>query len=413
MVLGLLLITIPLSLGEEEEAQDLLVGLASSDRIRRELSHAGLLRLGRDIRPAVVAAMAESGSNGSALEDILSLLDGKRVAVASHPDWITVDSTLSPQFAENCESILFQASRDSGSPRWPRNPVVVIQAVNIATGRDRDVVSGWAIGGRSANRTSVVLYRPYGGTEFAELLLSTLAVHTLPSPSQECGDLSRALVGSPILLGIAPPRTVVAPFHRHGQAVPGWSFALIGIGVESRAARAVPFPHRSVDFLAASPDSASIAYFFRGDLGVITIEDGATFPIGNPEIRRSMLCGGNDWAMAPWDLWSPDSSRLAYPHEGKLFLWDRQARQSEHVFCAPFGVVTALAWAPLGTEIAMATEPQAPGSESAVFVVDAATGRTRDIPISAGGVVRAITWSPDATLLCLDIQGSLWAISTH
>jgi Tol biopolymer transport system component len=112
--------------------------------------------------------------------------------------------------------------------------------------------------------------------------------------------------------------------------------------------------------------------------------------------------GGWIWA------WSPAADQLAFatgrPGHTELVLFDPAT--NERTSLPMVEAVSALAWSPDGTAIAIATP------SSGISIIDLATGRSTSIARIGAIEDHGLSWSPDGTRLALTPHGSIIVVST-
>ncbi|MBD3869612.1 MAG: PD40 domain-containing protein, partial [Acidobacteria bacterium] len=140
---------------------------------------------------------------------------------------------------------------------------------------------------------------------------------------------------------------------------------------------------------ALSPDGHSLAYVARDgrDVDIFLQRVGGENPV-------NLTADHDGWDVAP--AFSPDGQRIAFASEregGGLFVMGATGESPRRV--ASEG--THPSWSPDGTRLVAATEqvndPYSRSTRSRIFIVDIATGDTRDLEVGEDGV--GPRWSPD------------------
>ena len=161
---------------------------------------------------------------------------------------------------------------------------------------------------------------------------------------------------------------------------------------------------------AISPDGRSLAYVARdgenNDTDIFLVRVGGSNPI-------NLTADHDGWDTAP--AFSPDGEQIAFASQregGGLFVMGATGESPRRVA----GEGTHPDWSPDGTRLVAATEqvadPYSRQTDSRLFIVDVASGTTRDLPVNEDGV--GPRWSPDGRRILywneIDGQRDLWTI---
>jgi Tol biopolymer transport system component len=237
-------------------------------------------------------------------------------------------------------------------------------------------------------------------------------------------------------LQLSPDATSIAYItsgHYHVAGVDGTYDRIIGKAMS-------PSGHDAQFHLSWSPDGSKLVYSEGGNIYVARANGsgktllvrgnggtGAYYPVWSPDGAKiaywSGASSGNDGGSADAEIyvisatggtptrlthngvsdieasWSPDSQRLAYFHDGQLWVMGADGSQQHRVRIGS-GDAWAPAWSPDGSKIAFLTCcDQAPETLLGVRVLDLRTGNVDALPMNAATDLNGPQWVSSDTLL--------------